>query len=419
LNARLKLFAPLLAALAIAACNAGSTSNMPGRGTSSPGAATAASIPRWKKDHLAHAVCPQVVGKPACMVLVSDEIKAPCSPSSSCGWTPSQLQSAYNLTRSLGKGSGTIVAVIEAGDEPAASTNLATYRAEYGLGTANFFKYNEQGQQSNYPPPCQDYYWCLETDLDIEMVSASCPKCTIYLMESGINISDFEATEAEAVTLGAKILSNSWGCPLDWDCEDPNFPNYFDTPGVAYLASTGDSAYDTIGGPSDLQTVIGVGGTQLALSGSKYTETVWNDAAAGCASPSIVGSPGVPKPAWQHDLGCTYRTDGDVSSESGCTPGVAVYSIRQYGGWLDACGTSVASPFLAGVIALAGNAANQDGGEKFWKLKGRKRKHDLHVIDSGNDGSCGDTYLCTAGTKQFKTYSGPAGWGTPNGTKAF
>jgi hypothetical protein len=37
----------------------------------------------------------------------------------------------------------------------------------------------------------------------------------------------------------------------------------------------------------------------------------------------------------------------------------------------------------------------------------------------GFDGSCSGEYLCTAGTKQFKTYSGPGGWGTPNGIKAY
>ena len=43
----------------------------------------------------------------------------------------------------------------------------------------------------------------------------------------------------------------------------------------------------------------------------------------------------------------------------------------------------------------------------------------LHAISEGTDGSCGGSYLCTAGTGQYGTYSGPAGWGTPNGIGAF
>jgi len=419
-----KLLVPLAAALAIAACSAGGSSNMPGSGGSSQTGSAITHVPQWQAKHLARAVCPQAVGKPICQVLLVHTGANPlCSPSSSCGWTATQLEKAYNLTRSLGNGKGQIVAVIEAGDDATASTDLATYRAEYGLGTAKFFKYNETGQQSNYPPSCQNYGWCLETDLDIEMVSASCPKCTIYLMEAPSNgISDFETTEAEAVTLGAKILSNSWSCLNNWDCGDPNFPNYFDTKGVTYLASTGDDGYNTIGAPSDLETVIAVGGTQLALSGSKYSETLWSRASAGCSSPFVVGSPGVPKPSWQHDPDCAYRTDGDVSAEAGCNPGVAEYITTSYTGWVDVCGTSVASPLTAGIIGLAGNSSKLHAGESFWKLKSKKLNKDIHDITSGSDGYCYGEYLCTAGAEGslgYKTYSGPGGWGTPNGIGAF
>jgi subtilase family serine protease len=414
MNRTFKLLVPLAAALAIAACSAGGSPNMP-RSAGSFQDMAITHIPEWQAKHLARAVCPQAVGKPVCQVLLAPTgADTLCSPSSSCGFTPAQLQKAYNLTSFLGKGSGQIVAVIEAGDESTASADLSTFRAEYGLGTATFSKYNETGQQSNYPPSCQTYGWCLETDLDIEMVSTACPKCTIYLMEGGGQISDFEATEAEAVKLGAKILSNSWSCPENWDCSDTNFPNYFNTKGVAYLASTGDYTQNTIGGPSDLDTVIGVGGTQLALSGSKYSETLWPGTSAGCSSPSVVGSPGVPKPSWQHDPDCTYRTDGDVSSESGCSPGVAEY-VSQYGGWTEVCGTSAASPFTAGIIGLAGNAAKLGFGEHFWTLTQKQHKKYFHHPSGGR--GC-PNYLCGYG-RYKKYYSGPGGWGSPNGIGAY
>jgi len=421
-NGTIKFVAPLVVALALAACSSGGSSSVPASGPSTVGSAST-HVPQWQAQHLARTACPQVVGKPTCFALqvIKNGQPRPCSPSSSCGFTPAELQAAYGLTPSLGNGSGTKVAVIEAGDLANAATDVATYRTQFGLGTASFFKYNETGQQSNYPPSCEDYGWCGETALDIDMVSASCPKCTIFLMEAkdGSSISDFEAAEKEAVTLGATIVSNSWSCPNNWDCGDPtNFANSFNSPGVAYLASTGDSAYNTIGGPSALGNVIGVGGTQLTKSGSTYTETIWNDASAGCANTATVGSPGVPKPSWQTDTGCTNRTDGDVSAESGCAPGVAVY-IDIYGGWSEYCGTSVASPFLAGVIGLKGNAASQHGGERFWRLKDRKVNHQLHYISVGSDGSCSPTYLCTAGTNEYETYSGPGGFGSPKGVNAF
>jgi Subtilase family len=374
--------------------------------------------PQWQAMHRARTSCPQVAGKPTCLALEVQKngVSPLCSPSSSCGFTATQLESAYGITGKLGNGKGTKVAVIEAGDLANASSDLATYRSEYGLGTANLVKYNEEGEQSNYPPNCEDYGWCVETDLDIDMASAACPKCTIYLMEAKGGISDFEAAEAEGVKLGATILSNSWICYGSWDCEDSNFPNYFDTPGIAYLASSGDDAYDEIGGPSVLDTVIAVGGTQLELKGSKYSETLWADAGAGCASPGVVGSPGVTKPKWQRDPDCSYRTETDVSLESGCAPGVATYNSL-YGGWIGVCGTSVAAPFTAGVIALAGNAGKMNGGETIWNLTAKQHKKYFHHPGSGSDGNC-STYLCGYGGYK-KYYTGPGGWGTPNGVKGY
>jgi len=361
-------------------------------------------------EHLARAACPQVVGKPSCFALISEKNGisplSGCSPSS-CGWTPSQLETAYKLTGSLGKGSGQIVAVIEAGDDADAATTFTTYRSQFGLGTGTLVKYNEEGQQSNYPPSCEDYGWCVETDLDIEMVAASCPKCTVFLMEAGSAISDFEAAEAEAVTLGATILSNSWGCLGSSDCGDPNFQNYFDTPGIAYLAATGDSGYGQIGAPAVFDSVIAVGGTQLAVSGTKYSESLWAGAGGGCAT-------GVPKPSWQHDPDCSYRTVGDISSEAGCSPGVSEYSDL-YGGWFDVCGTSAASPFSAGVIGLAGNATSQDGGKNFWAAT--QKQHRKYFHHPSGSGGC-PNYLCGDG-RYKKYYSGPGGWGSPNGIRGY
>lgn len=43
--------------------------------------------------------------------------------------------------------------------------------------------------------------------------ASTCPLCTIYLVEANSSdSSDLQTAEAEAVTLGAHIVSNSWGC---------------------------------------------------------------------------------------------------------------------------------------------------------------------------------------------------------------
>ncbi len=420
----LRLFS-LAIALAIAGCNAGGSANVPASGSTSLGGASLSGrqVPGWERRHEAKRVCKELQGGVQCHVLVVTKgIRPDCSPSGGgCGWRPIDLETRYNLSGSLGKGAGTIVALIELGDLPNAASDLATYRTEFGLGTANFEKFNEKGQQSNYPQSCENFGWCVETDLDIDMVSASCPLCTIYVIEGGNCggvVCGLENAEATAAKLGAKIVSNSWGCSsfnYGENCGDPNFPTYFEAPGVDYIASSGDSGYPEIEWPAALTNVLAVGGTQLELSGSTYSEIVWDGAGAGCATTT-------PKPPWQHDPDCSGKTISDVSAEAGCSPGVAEY-IGTYGGWIDVCGTSAAAPLTAGIVALAGNTNKLvNGGKAFWKLTSRKHKHELHVISSGSDGSCSN-YLCQAGlSKQnggYKTYSGPAGWGTPNGITAY
>ncbi|MBV8067241.1 MAG: peptidase S8 [Candidatus Eremiobacteraeota bacterium] len=405
MNGPLRLAVPLLAALAIAACSGGS-SGVPSAGGQSVAPQAGVQlhpIADWQIKNQARAICPQVVGQPTCLALTTKGIRPACT-GSQCGWAPIDLETRYRLP--ISKGSGQIVAIVDAGDNPNAATDIATYRSEFGLGTANFTKYNQNGQQSNYPSYTG---WSVEIDLDIEMVSAACPKCTIYLVEgNSSSSSDLSTAEQTAQNLGAHIISNSWicyggssGCGLTG----------FDTQGVLYLAASGDASYNNIGPPSTFPTVVAVGGSQLAKSGSTYSETVWNGAGSGCTTSQT-------KPNWQGDPGCTWRTDADVSSEAGCSPPVSEYDSYD-GGWFGVCGTSAASPTIAAVYALAGNASSQDAAKALWKLKAWARRHELHEITSGNNGSCSPTYLCTAGTHEYKTYAGPTGWGTPNGIDAF
>jgi len=46
-----------------------------------------------------------------------------------------------------------------------------------GLPVGTLNKYNQEGQMSNYPSG--NVGWGAEIDLDVEMVSASCPNCTV------------------------------------------------------------------------------------------------------------------------------------------------------------------------------------------------------------------------------------------------
>lgn len=391
-----KFAATAAAIFALAACNASSGSaSVQALIPEGPQAKALSGYAPHRKVRAISACNGSRVGKAQCDALVVTGV----SPNVS-GYAPSDLQAAYNLPSSS-KGAAQIVAVVDAYDNPNVATDLAAYRSLFGLPTVSFRKFNQDGQQRKYP--AGNTGWGLEIDLDVEMVSASCPLCAIYLIEANSNSwSDIEAAEAQAVSLGATIVSNSFS-------GSGARRSYFDTRHITYLASTGDSGYG-ISDPADFPTVVAVGGTSLTRGGKDrgWIESVWNGSGAGCSTKA--------KPAWQHDPGCKFRTADDVSAIADPYTGVAEYDTYGQRGWLVTGGTSVSAPLVAGVFALAGNSTQQQGGKTFWNT--RHQKH-LYPIVSGSDGTCGGSYLCTAGTNQYGSYSGPGGWGSPNGIGAF
>lgn len=363
----------------------------------------------------------------------------PFAASGPSGYGPSQLLSAYALaTASASGGASQTVALVDAYDDPNAEADLGVYRSHFGLTpctTANgcFRKVNESGVQGSYP--AANSGWATEESLDVDMVSAICPHCGILLVEATSNsLADLASSENTAARLGATEISNSYG-GSESSSETSSDSNYTHA-GVAITASSGDGGYG-VEYPAASPDVTAVGGTTLspASNARGWTEAAWSGAGAGCSADET-------KPSWQHDTGCGRRTVADVSAVADPNTGVAIYD--SYGGaagnatlcslfgidcpvpsgWLVVGGTSVASPIIASVYAIAGNASSVTAASYAYA-------HDtaatLNDVTTGSDGggsagilglfktsSCG-SYLCNAGPG----YDGPTGLGTPNGTGAF
>ncbi len=313
------------------------------------------------------------------------------SPDAPSGWSPASLEAAYDLP-SASKGSGQIVAVVNAYDNPNVSADLASYRSTFGLPPANFTKYNQDGQTGDYPEA--NGGWGIEIDLDVEMLSASCPNCTIDLVEANSNdTKNLEAALTQAVKLGAHVVSVSWGCEGS-ECVDKS---YFRAKGVEYLASAGDGGLG-VSYPSAFDSVVATGGTVLSKGGGGkrgWTESVWPGESGGCTSER--------KPKWQHDPYCRSRLTNDVASVATNLP---EYDSYGQNGWITVEGTSAGAPFLAGVFALAGNAAEQKGGRTFWQAAHRKY---LYPVERGGSS-------CAYAMGRYNTCTG---WGTPHGVAAF
>jgi len=354
------------------------------------------------------AVCgPSSKGDARCFAhVVTDSRGNPAATSSPAGYGPSDLRSAYGLSSvSLSGGSGQTIAIVDAYDDPYAASNLSTYRSQYGLPACTtsgtnpcFRKVNENGGTTT---PRGSTGWAQEISLDLDMASAICPNCRILLVEaSSATYFDLGTAVNTAARLGANAISNSYGGG-EFSSETSYESAYYNHPGIAVTVSSGDSGYGAEF-PAASRYVTAVGGTTLSRSGSGFSETAWSGAGSGCSSY-------VAKPTWQTDTGCPNRTIADVSADADPNTGVAVYDTYRSGGWLVFGGTSVASPIVASVYTLAGNASSLSYGSDPYG-----NAASLNDVTSGSNGNCG-SYLCTAGIG----YDGPTGLGTPNGLGAF
>ncbi|MCX5400768.1 carboxypeptidase regulatory-like domain-containing protein [Streptomyces sp. NBC_00102] len=334
------------------------------------------------------------------------------------GYGPADLWSAYNLPGDGGE--GRTVAIVVAYDDPAAESDLAVYRAQYGLPectTAHgcFRKIDQRGG-SDYPPP--DSGWAGEASLDMDMVSAAAPGAHILLVEADSDrVEDIFAAVDQAVAQGAQYVSNSYGSaydPTPGSGEDPaettDFDAHYNHPGVAMVAASGDLGYG-VAYPAASQYVTAVGGTALKRdtgAARGWSESVWHNGYGGTGSGCSAYEP---KPAFQSDTGCDTRSVTDVSAVADPLTGVAVYQTYGSDGWGVMGGTSASSPIIAGVYAAADAPAADDYPNAYPYLT----PSGLNDVTSGANGNCATSYLCTAGTG----YDGPTGLGTPDGLTSF
>jgi subtilase family serine protease len=308
------------------------------------------------------------------------------------------------------------VAVVEAFRTPKLAANLAIYRSHYGLGackesTGCLRVVNQKGNAGPLPASAVPSGWDVETMLDVSMVSAACPHCKILVVEArNDGVASLATAENTAARLGAQVISDSFG--TQESAFSQGYAADYDHPGHVIVVANGDFGFTAANFPANLTTVTAVGGTELAKASNArgWSEQVWNNfAGAGGSACSAY----VAKPAWQHDTHCAMRTVGDVAAVAWNIP---IYEKLE-GGWLTVGGTSVAAPLIAGVYALAGNAATVPLGYAY------AHAGSLFDITKGNNdwfngaggATCGHDYLCVA----KKGYDAPTGMGTPDGTGAF
>ncbi|HXR27943.1 MAG TPA: S53 family peptidase [Solirubrobacteraceae bacterium] len=413
-------------------------------------------------------------------------VPAPSPAAGSFGLRPQDLHSAYALPTSAP--STQTVAIVDAYNDPTAESDLASYDEEFGLPACTaaggcFGQVNQSGEASSLPFPKSALEleearkgtsgeraeaeratgWALEISLDIEAAHATCQSCHILLVEArSAYYQNLEAAEHTAELLGAQEISNSWGAPELGMSAAQESTSAFDDPGIVITASAGDSGYLGWDSESPAESgyaefpassphVVAVGGTRLSLAagGAWQGETVWNGRGAGGGGCSVEFT----APPWQQSLGdwqtvgCgSNRAVADVSADADPYTGLAVHDTSplcehevegHVVNWCTIGGTSLASPLIASVFALAGGPASTAFPARTLYENELAAPGSLHDITTGSNGECTLAPLgsgesgCTAGEEASVScasaliclaasgYDGPSGVGTPNGLAAF
>jgi len=312
--------------------------------------------------------------------------------------------------------------------------------------------------------------WTVEISTDLDIAHSLCQSCHILLVEANsAEYTDLETAEETAVRLGATEVSNSWG-----GSEPPLDSSAFDHPGTVITAAAGDDGYlnwteaeeaKTNGEgyysgadyPASSPHVVAVGGTELTVTkaGARQSETVWNEdpdpegknegAGGGCSTQFAAPQWQLEVPDWA-SVGCgtgaeAKRAVADVAADADPYSGVLVYDSEESTEYFMVIGgTSVASPIVASVFALAGGAHGVEYPAQtlYSRLGSPLGFPSLYDVTEGGNGKCDGVYtscggsmsplsplspldcgkgalICNAGPG----YDGPTGVGAPNGVAAF
>lgn len=222
--------------------------------------------------------------------------------------------------------------------------------------------------------------WPLEDALDVQSVygmsnrrdrPAEGPNI-ILVHSNSASFSDMSKAIAAALSMGADVISLSWGAPefIGEASLDTMFNNTLGNK-ATFVVSTGDNGYGSY--PAFSPYVVAVGGTSLVLSGgTRISESAWgNPDASGNGGGGVSGaSNGInkaipvqePSPSYQSILGYKGRSIPDVSLFASNSPGVqivlskfvprgtrATYTPTSYA----VGGTSLSAPCFGALVCIA------------------------------------------------------------------
>jgi subtilase family serine protease len=412
-----------------------------------------------------------------------------------CGYGPQQYQSAYgesDLLRAGIDGRGVTVAITDAYAAPTILADAQKYNQVHGqplFRPGQFTQIIPPADGFNLIDECGAQGWYGEETLDVEAVHAMAPGAKVVYVGASDCSSGLDTAWAETIDNHvADIITNSWGNSTDdVNLLGADYVQYYQQfsleaalTGITVNFSSGDAGDETSGGadpsaktvdfPSDLPYVTGVGGTSIAIgshgqwlwehgwqsSYSSLANGAWtpappgNYASGGGGGTSVLfGQPfyqkgKVPASISKYFGGKPMRAVPDISMNGDPNTGFQVGETQEFpdGTYWDQYrigGTSLSSPLLAGVIAVADQFAHRSLGftnPLYYRLLNTPALHDItapaHPLAqvrtdfvNGVDASNGLRYRLQTIDVQSSTihstpgYDDETGVGSPNGPLFF
>jgi subtilase family serine protease len=326
-----------------------------------------------------------------------------------CGYQPSDIQTAYNLTPLYQHGldgRGMTIAIVDAYGSTTIAQDAAAFSTYMGLPPPNLTVIGTP-TESNFSTDA-NANWATETTLDVEWVHAVAPGAKIILVVAPTSsFSDlFNAIITAASQPGVVAISNSWsgfdtsyyGAGAEYEFYHPA-DGVLQTVGAAGISvdfSTGDygdnasqlgGLYTSTGWPASSPFATGVGGVSVVLDSNKHIawQTSWGTELTEIADTVALGSPPIdkagpgpvnegfyaggtggfsdiyPKPFWQTGVPGNRRGTPDISWVADPYTGVEIIYTGDKSGDLGIeviGGTSAACPMFTALWGIANQRAH-------------------------------------------------------------
>jgi subtilase family serine protease len=325
-------------------------------------------------------------------------------PYAPCGYTPAQIKGAYGISGY--DGTGQTVAIIDAYASPTIAADVNQWSVNRGLPAMTGNQLAQVVAPGTYHHPERGLKqspqgWYGEETLDVEAVHGMAPAAHIVFVGAPNNFQDLDAALNYVVDKDvAPIVSNSYG--FNTEILPPGYIQPQEdtilqgvTEGIGIYFSSGDNSdeslvqgYTTTDWPASSPFVTSVGGTSLAVGASNnylfetgwgsttssWTGTAWSPTppgrwlyGAGGGVSRIFAEPSYQKGVVPTSVftaqGRTGRAVPDIAADADPNTGYLIgetqtfpdgsvkYSEYRIGG------TSLACPLIAGIMALANQAA--------------------------------------------------------------